>query len=78
MQSVRIFNCKTLRNLEGLEYLANLKSIRIGMTAIQIDSILQQRLSASLRTFAFYTGKKKKNAEVRAKLDAIGYQECER
>jgi hypothetical protein len=78
IQSVRIFNCKTLRNLEGLNYLTNLKSIQIGMTAIEIDSVLQQRLPSSLKTFGFYTGKKKENAKARAKLDAIGYREHER
>ena len=78
IQSVRIFNCKTLRNLEGLNYLTTLKSIQIGMTAIEIDSVLQQRLPASLKAFGFYTGKKKENAKVRAKLDAIGYREHER
>ena len=78
IQSVRIFNCKTLRDLEGLNHLTNLKSIQIGMTAVEIDSVLQQRLPASLKTFGFYTGKKKENARARARLDAIGYQERER
>jgi protein phosphatase 1 regulatory subunit 7 len=78
IQSIGIFNCKKLRNLEGLNHLANLKSIRIGMTAIEMDSILQQRLPAPLKTFGFYTGKKKENAMARAKLDAMGYQEYER
>jgi protein phosphatase 1 regulatory subunit 7 len=78
IQSVRFFNCKTLRDLEGLNYLTILKSIHIGMTAIEIDSVLQKRLPASLKTFGFYTGKKKENAKARAKLDAIGYQERER
>jgi hypothetical protein len=78
IRSVRIFNCKTLRELEGFSFLTNLKSIRVGMTAIEIDSILQQRLPASLKTFGFYTGKTKENAKVRAKLDAAGYQEDER
>lgn len=75
IQSVRIFNCKTLRTLEGLENLIELKSVRIGMTALEIDSILEQRLSSSLKTFAFHTGKVKANAEARNKLDALGYRE---
>ena len=60
IQSFRIFNCKTLRTLEGLENLTELKSIRIGTTALDVDSILEQRLPGSLKTFAFFTGKSKR------------------
>jgi protein phosphatase 1 regulatory subunit 7 len=75
IQSLKILNCKTLRNLEGLHHLAELKSIFIGMTALDIDSILQQQLPTSLKVFGFYTGKKKENAKIREKLDALGYRE---
>ncbi|HVU07429.1 MAG TPA: hypothetical protein VHG89_02670 [Verrucomicrobiae bacterium] len=75
IQTIRIFNCKNLVYLEGLNFLTNLKLIHIGMTAIEIDSILQQCLPSSLKAFGFYTGKKKENAIARAKLDAHGYQE---
>src|SRR2546429_3783652 len=77
IQSFRIFNCKTLRNLEGLDYLTELKSIRIGMTALDVESLLKQRLAASLKVFAFYTGKTKQNAKIRMKLDSLGYREHE-
>lgn len=75
IQSFRIFNYKTLHNLEGLEHLTELKSIRIGTTSLNIDSILNQRLSPSLNLFGFYTGKSKENAKIREKLDARGYRE---
>ena len=75
IQSFRIFNCKTLRTLEGLENLTELKSIRIGTTALDVDSILGQRLPSSLKTFAFFTGKTKENERIRKKLDALGYSE---
>lgn len=77
VQSVRIFNCKTLQRLEGLGHLAELKSIRIGTTALDVDPILKQRLSDSLKVFAFYTGRTKENATIRKRLDALGYRECE-
>jgi protein phosphatase 1 regulatory subunit 7 len=57
IRSFRIFNCKTLQQLEKLDHLTALESVRIGKTAIEIDSILNQRLAASLKVFAFYTGK---------------------
>ncbi len=78
IQSIRILNCKTLKGLEGLNYLKNLRSVLIGTTAIEIDSILQQRLPTSLKAFGFYTGKKDANAKARAKLDAAGYQDYKR
>ncbi len=74
IQSIRIWNCKTLRALEGLDHLAELTSIRIGTTALNVDSILEQRLAASLKMFAFHTGKVKENETIRKKLDALGYQ----
>jgi hypothetical protein len=76
IRSFSIHNCKTLRGLEGLEYLTNLMSISIGMTALDIDSILQQRFAASLQMFSFFTRGQKTNAEIRKKLDARGYREC--
>jgi protein phosphatase 1 regulatory subunit 7 len=75
LESLRIFNCKSLRSLDGLGHLGQLKSIRIGTTALSINSILQQRLAASLEVFAFYTGRVKENAAIRKKLDALGYRE---
>jgi protein phosphatase 1 regulatory subunit 7 len=75
IQSFRIFNCKTLRDVEGIDCLTELKSIRIGMTALNVESLLKQRLAASLKVFAFYTGKTKENATIRKKLDALGYRE---
>jgi hypothetical protein len=47
------------------------------MTALNIDSILHQRLTTSLQAFGIYTGKKKANAKAREKLDALGYKEYE-
>jgi hypothetical protein len=52
-----------------------LKSIEIRKTGLSIDSILEQKLSASLEVFAFYAGGLKQNAAIRKKLDALGYRE---
>jgi protein phosphatase 1 regulatory subunit 7 len=75
LHSLRIFNCKNLQGLNGLAQLGQLQSIRIGMTRIAIDSILEQPLAASLKVFSFHTGREKENAAVRSKLDARGYRE---
>lgn len=78
IQSFRIFNCKTLHSLKGLEHLTELKSIRIGTTSLNVDSILNQCLATSLKVFAFYTGKSKENAKIREKLNALGYREYDK
>jgi len=75
IQSLSLFNCKALQALEGLENLTELKSIRIGVTALKVDSILEQNLPGSLKTFAFYTGIAKENERIRKKLEARGYSE---
>jgi protein phosphatase 1 regulatory subunit 7 len=77
IHSFRIFNCKKLRALDGIENLTELRSIKIGMTALDFDSLLRQNLAASLKTFAFHTGKGKENATIKKKLDALGYRERE-
>jgi protein phosphatase 1 regulatory subunit 7 len=78
IQSLRIWNCKKLRKLEGLNHLPDLRSIRIGMTALNIDSILNQHLGGSLQEIAFFTRRSKENAQIRKKLDALGYRENEK
>jgi protein phosphatase 1 regulatory subunit 7 len=73
VQSFRISNCKTLRRIEGLDQLTELKSIGIAKTALDIELLLKQRLPDLLKVFAFYTGKAKENAAIRRRLDALGY-----
>ncbi len=75
VQSFRISNCKTLRRIEGLDQLTELKSMGIAKTALNIEFLLKQRLADSLTVFAFYTGKAKENAAIRRRLDALGYRE---
>jgi len=74
IRSLMIFNCKKLGNLEGLDHLVELRKINIRMTVLDIDSILQQKLPASLQMVSFSTGKQKENDEIRKKLDSHGYR----
>lgn len=73
IKSVRIWNCKKLKILKGLEHLNELQSLWIGQTELEVDEILQQRLSPSLKEFAFGSNTRKKSEEISKKLAALGY-----
>jgi hypothetical protein len=75
LERLHIYNCKILRSLEGMHHLASLNKIFISKTALNIDSLIRQRLPSSLKIFGFYTGKVKENKEARQRLDALGYRE---
>ena len=75
LETLRIFNCKTLRNLTGLNYAPHLRHLRIGTTMLDVELLIAQPLSRSLKIFAFYTGKTRENAKIRARLDELGYAE---
>jgi hypothetical protein len=75
LQSLSIWNCKTLSRLEGIHHLANLQSVFLGKTDISFDSLIKQKRPSSLKIFNFSTNKVKENAEIRRTLDMLGYQE---
>jgi protein phosphatase 1 regulatory subunit 7 len=72
---LKILNCKTLNSLTGLEYLPSLKQLRIYKTNLDFDTVVNQNLSDELKTFAFYTTKKKIDEEIKSKLKLRGYSE---
>jgi protein phosphatase 1 regulatory subunit 7 len=74
LNDVKILNCKTLSSLTGLEKLISLQQLRIYKTNLDIDSLLKQTLPNTLKTFAFYTYKKKIDEAIRLTLDNIGYK----
>lgn len=72
---LRIFNCKTLRELSGLEHLGQLRQFRVGRTALDPDQLLAWRMPTTLEVCAVYTGKERENRRIRKALDARGYRE---
>ena len=75
LKDVKILSCKTLESLMGIENLTSLEQLRIYKTAINFEDFSNQELPKTLKTFAFYTAKKKIDDKIRKTLDDRGYKE---
>lgn len=75
LKRLRLFDCKTLQAVSGLEHLSELEEIRIGLTAIEAAQFLATRFPPSLKVCTFYTGKRREDRQMREALDARGYAE---
>jgi hypothetical protein len=76
LANVWIYNCKTLKRIDGLEKLIHLAHLRISRTAVDLDEILEMQMPDSLDVFALETlSSTKKDRDIRKTLDARGYRE---
>jgi hypothetical protein len=75
LNDLKVLTCKTLNTIIGLNNLLNLSNLRIYNTLIEINEVLNSNLPESLNVFAFYTGKVKKDKEIRTLLDSRGFKE---
>ncbi|MCP3928020.1 MAG: hypothetical protein GY705_02830 [Bacteroidetes bacterium] len=75
LEDFKVITCKSLNRLNGLNKLENLGNLRIYGTDIEINNILSIELPKTLKVFAFYTGKVKKDKEIRTILDKRGFSE---
>jgi protein phosphatase 1 regulatory subunit 7 len=73
LEDVTIINCKTLKSIQGMSHLTGLNRFRIYKTAVIFDEFVRQALPATLRAFAFYTGRKKTDNEIKEKIEKLGY-----
>ena len=78
LADMKIINCKTLERIAGIERLEALTSLRLYKTSIDYDKFIASPLPSSLETFAFYTGKKKRDSEIRLDLERRGFLEFSR
>ena len=78
LETIRIFNCKALREVTGLEALSRLEHLRIGETAMELEALLALRFPPSLKVCALYTGRERENTRIREVLDSRGYVESTR
>jgi protein phosphatase 1 regulatory subunit 7 len=75
LTDLKILNCRTLGSLAGLENLPSLTQLRIYKTNLDFNDVIKQKLPPNLKTFAFYTTKKKIDDEIKRTLQSKGYTE---
>jgi hypothetical protein len=75
LKEVKIINCKTLKQINGLSELRALTSLFIARTALDYRELVQQPLPDKLATFAFYSGKSKPDSEIQKDLASRGFRE---
>ena len=78
LMDIKILNCKTLETISGIDDLKMLSSLQIYKTAIDYDKFVASSMPTSLQTFAFYTGKRKRDSEIRLDLEKRGFLEYAR
>jgi hypothetical protein len=72
---MNIVNCKTLETIAGIGELKALSSLQVYKTAIDYEKLVTGSMPSSLKAFAFYTGKSKRDAEIRMDLEKRGFHE---
>ncbi|WP_336517665.1 hypothetical protein [Pollutibacter soli] len=73
LEELKIANCKSLEEINGLAQLKNLSSLFINVTSIDFDDMLNRGLPSSLKNFSFYTGKSKRDQQIKTELKKSGY-----
>lgn len=66
-------NCKTLARLPGLAALPALDNLGVQLTQLDIDALLADGLPATLTHLTLATGKRKRDEEIRARIEQLGY-----
>lgn len=75
LMDIKIINCKTLETIAGIDDLKMLSSLRVYKTAIDYDKFVAGSMPTNLETLAFYTGKSKRDSEIRSDLEKRGFLE---
>lgn len=78
LKDIKIINCKTLEIIAGIEGLKMLSALRICKTSIDYDRFVTNSMPSNLETFAFYTGKSKRDSEIGLDLKKRGFLEFSR
>lgn len=69
-------NCKTLARLTGIAALPALGSLAVYLTQLDIDALLADGLPATLNELTLATGKRKRDEEIRTRLEQLGYAQA--
>ena len=76
LRSIKILNCKTLEQVDGIGSLDGLKTLQIYKTAMDYQKFISSKLPKSLENLSFHTGKRKDDEDIRKDLVGKGFSEC--
>jgi hypothetical protein len=74
LRMVRLSNCRSLREVSGLDGLPKLDHLVIGATALDAQALLSLKLPPALRVCSLYTNKEREDKLIHAALAARGYR----
>jgi hypothetical protein len=74
LQNIKVINCKSLDRISGISNLEALSKLRIYRTAIDYDDFVSSELPRTLKNFAFYSGKSRRDAEIGEDLKRRGFE----
>lgn len=72
-KELRIFNCKKIGKITGVNKLNSLERLTLKGINIDFDKLLEIQFPKSLKIFAFYTGNVRRDKEINNKLKLLGY-----
>jgi hypothetical protein len=75
LEDLRFLNCKTLQEISGLETLDRLQHMRVYKTNVDLDRLSELDWPKSMEILALYTGRAKRDAAIRQKLDRRGFSD---
>ncbi len=73
LRDMKIINCKTLSRISGIGTLDALSQLGIHRTAIDYDDFMSRAMPNGIKTFAFYTGKSKRDSQILKDLQNRGF-----
>lgn len=73
LKLLKVFNCKALHTISGLEHLRELEEFRVGLTALDPAHFASAPMPPSLKVCTFFTGKDRQDRQIREALNARGY-----
>ena len=75
LNELKVLNCKSLNELNGLEALKKINHVRCYRTSLDYESLSQLNWAQSLKVLALYSGNNKRDEALRRQLDSKGFKE---
>ena len=74
LTELKVLNCKSLNELNGLEALQKINHLRCSRTSLDYEYLSQLNWAKSLKVLALHSGNNKRDKALRSQLDARGFK----